>query len=145
MARRGKLSRAWPRFYAPQAPQQFFRLKRRVNFVPLSGFVDRDLMCDYIEEGAEWWIARSELSINQIIRVFDKGDAACCLYERTGAMLPLGHDNRWHLIAIQLVTNGNDWDLDITLEELGVYLEELWDGMEVSIDTYLLHGQSANQ
>ena len=132
MGRRGKLSATWGLYTGSNKPTHLLG-KRRVRYEGVSSFVDHDLMCDYID-GAEWWIARSEKSVNGIIRAFDRGDVGCCLYERTGAIIPLGKRDGKHLIALQLVMTGFDWDIDLCLEEIGVYVDEMWDGEDVDTD-----------
>jgi hypothetical protein len=89
-------------------------------------------MCDYIE-GAEWWIAHSDYSRRQIERSFYQQEVACLLYERTGAILELGRYNQQYVIAIQLVRTGTDWDLDVSLSDAGIYLQEMWEGLSSSL------------
>ncbi len=97
-----------------------------------------DGMADYVE-GAEWWIARSKSSFREIMSMFDRGQVPGCLYERTGALIELGHTGQSYVIAIQLVRTGRDWDLDLTLSEIGVCLEERWDGVsEVTVSNYVV-------
>jgi hypothetical protein len=98
-------------------------------------------MADYIE-GAEWWKARSIRSVRMLMKAFDQQEVACCLYERTGAMVQLGRvpaaqmpadeEGRrkdGYLIAIQVVRTGrDDWDVDLTLSEIGVILDEQCEG-----------------
>ena len=135
MGQKGRTSHKWGR-YDPSQKKHTLK-KRTVSYSgdsPLVGHV-HDGMCDYIE-GVNWWIARSLKSERQILRAFDNGNVACCLYERTGAIIELGHTGQQYLIAIQLIRTRHNWDLDITLSELGVYLEELWDGEDVDVDAY---------
>ena len=103
MARRGRISPKWGHYDS----RSDVHVGRRVSFEDSTDLIERDGMCDYIEE-AEWWIARSEKSVRQIFRAFDRGEAACCLYERTGAIVELGHTGQQYLIAIQLVRTGRD-------------------------------------
>ena len=131
MAQRGKLSDAWGKYVGDVENP---RAGRRVRFRKSDKPVPYDPMCDYIED-AEWWIARSDKSINQIFRAFEQGNMAICLYERTGAIIHLGRRDGQHIIAIQLVLTGKDWDIDICLSEAGIYIDEIWDGQDVEVDT----------
>jgi hypothetical protein len=84
-------------------------------------------MRDFIP-GAEWWLCKSRKSVGGLLRDFSSGNVGCVLYERVGAMLPRGTDGQLFLIAIQLVRLGgeeNDWDLDLCLSEVGVFMEEI--------------------
>lgn len=135
MGKKGKLSSAWP-LYDPNPPVRI--MNPSIRYVRTSNkSTDTDRMCDYIE-GAEWWIARSKRDTPRIFRAFNRGDVACCLYSRTGAIVRLGKliDRRQYLIAIQLVVTGRDWDLDLSLEDAGIYLEQRWDGNEVDASDY---------
>lgn len=84
-------------------------------------------MCDYIE-GAEWWIARSDTSVRALQRAFEDQEVACVLYETVGAMIDMGRarDGK-HLIRIQVMRAG-EWDVDLSLSDAGIYLEEPWKG-----------------
>lgn len=84
-------------------------------------------MADYIE-GATWWIARSRYSALQLARRFENQNVACLLYEQTGAIVELGRTQKGqYLIGIQIVhTSQEDWALDLSLTDAGIYLEEPW-------------------
>lgn len=86
-----------------------------------------DPMRDYIE-GADWWLCRSERSRAMLQKMFDQQEVAICLYERVGAILDLGREASQYLLAVQLVrqTRDDEWMLDISLSDVGVYLEETW-------------------
>jgi len=99
-------------------------------------------MADYID-GAEWWKARSFRSVRLLQKAFDQQEVGICLYERTGAMIELGRvpqssmppredgSNRdGYSIALQLVRLGTnrDWDIDLCLAEIGVFIDEIYKG-----------------
>lgn len=111
--------------YDPHPPA--FRFRRPLKARPSSGGVISDGMVDYIKD-AEWWIARSERNVAAILRMFQRGDVACCLYERCGAMLDLGRTPCQYVIALQLVRIASEeWAIDLCLSEIGIYVEEVWD------------------
>lgn len=131
MGSKGKLTKTWPRGYT--GLNSFgFRLRAKYRMPKLLADEDKD-MCDYVD-GAEWWIARSVKSVRAIQRKFSRGDIAITLIEKTGALLELGHlpNVGQYLIAIQLVRSGQDWDLDLTLDELGIEPVMTWDGDDVT-------------
>lgn len=80
---------------------------------------------DYIPD-AEWWIARSDRSVPQLLKAFRQQEVPCLLYERVGEIVPRGKCGKQHRVGIQLVRTGKDWDLDLCLSDVGVYLEGLW-------------------
>lgn len=87
-------------------------------------------MCDYIE-GGTWWIVRSIRTLRGLQRAFARQDVACCLYERVGPMFEMGTaPDGTTLLVVQLVRFGdpNDWDLDLSLSEAGMYVEEEFSG-----------------
>ena len=82
-----------------------------------------DPMCDYIE-GAVWWLAKSRMSVRAIQRAFEDQEVACVLYETVGAMQELMRlSDGLYLIKIQL-TRAGEWDIDLSLTDAGIYLEE---------------------
>jgi hypothetical protein len=86
-----------------------------------------DPACDYIE-GAEWWEARSTRSTRALQRAFEEQEVACVLYETIGAMLDVGRTpSGQYLIKIQVVRAGQ-WDVDISLTDAGIFLEEPVEG-----------------
>ena len=121
---RGVASILWGK-YDPNPVPSDWRPRNHLRLVHSVPVERPDPMCDYIEE-AEWWVARSDYSIRHIQRAFDNNEIACCLYERVGAMMDLGRYGRQYEIAIQLVTIGDDWDLDCSLSDAGIYLQELY-------------------
>lgn len=89
-----------------------------------------DPMADFIE-GASWWLARSEKGVMRLQLEFRQGDIPGTLYERMGAMKELGRVGPLYLLAVQLVRTGTDfgdWDLDLTLTDAGIYVDEPYDG-----------------
>ena len=81
-----------------------------------------DPACDYIE-GAAWWTAHSDTSVRALQRAFEDQEVAGRLYETIGAMFEAGRHRKKYLIAIQVMHAG-EWDVDISLSDAGVYLEE---------------------
>lgn len=88
-----------------------------------------DPMCDHIE-GAVWWIVRSKRGLRALHAAFARQDVACCLFERVGAIVEYGTDERTgeQLLAMELLFLGGalDWDLDVSLSDAGLYVEEPW-------------------
>jgi hypothetical protein len=122
--RNGFASAAWGR-YDPHPPKGFIP-KVKLRLIHSAPSVP-DPMCDWIEE-AEWWMARSDRSVRQIQNAFERSEMACLLYERVGAMKELGRQGRQYRIAIQLVRIEPSWDLDISLSDSQIYLDELLHG-----------------
>lgn len=123
--RTGEASMSWGR-YDPNPLPRSFRFARPVYVLPSTGRVRRDPLSDFID-GAEWWFARSDRTAKALQRAFDNEEVACCLLERVGAILPMGKDDDGnHVIAIQIARTGKDWDVDLCLSEIGIYLDEIW-------------------
>jgi len=81
-------------------------------------------MCDYIE-GAEWWLARSKTSVRALQRAFDEQEMACVLYETIGAMVDMGRERPGGMFLIKIqVMRAGEWDVDISLSDAGIFLEE---------------------
>lgn len=121
--RKGLASQLWPRYDPHPAPAGFvpkipIRLVTSDEKLPLP-----DPSCDYIE-GAEWWIARSDTSVRTLQRAFEDQEVACLLFETVGAMFEIGRTaSGQYLIAIQVIGAGQ-WDVDLSLSDAGIYLEE---------------------
>lgn len=113
-----------------------------LRYEPTGEITPYDPTADYIADG-EWYAAHSVKSARQIQKAFEQQEVGCCLYERTGSIVQLGRVPRslmpepeegekrdGFLIAIQLRRYGKglDWDLDLCLSELGVYVQELYRG-----------------
>jgi hypothetical protein len=116
-------SPGWPK-YDPHPLPPDWRPKFRIRIVP-SDPEPIDAWADYIENGAEWWLARSERNVPMLLHAFDQGDVACLLYERVGAMIELrGTSEPPFWIALQLVRTRRDWALDVSLSDAGIYVED---------------------
>jgi hypothetical protein len=124
MAKRGKRVEPRTRFFDPRPPLSPPR-KANIRLVEHDGpEIDVDPMVDYIE-GAEWWLARSDNSVSQLRKMFDKQEVAICLYEVVGATLEVTQRDGYYVIQIQVMHNGrDDWMSDVALEEAGIYLDE---------------------
>lgn len=126
MIRNGLASALWGRYTGiPELPN-----KKTTNHLRLvsSPKTRVDPMCDYIE-GAEWWLARSDSSVRMLQKLFEQQEVACLLYEKSGAIVELGRVGAQYKIAIQLVRDKkeiNNWDLDLSLSDSGIYLEEVY-------------------
>ncbi len=92
-----------------------------------------DPMRDYIEgPDVEWWLAHSEHSAASINKQYEKQEVAIVLLERTGAIISRdpptqkGESTKRdvHYLAIQIVRH--DGDIDVSLEDIGVFLDEVW-------------------
>lgn len=139
MARRAKTAIAGGA-YEPNPNTRMVRPKRLKLEKPTKKrrFTQRDGMADYVENG-EWWIARSSSSLRSIQLAFDRGDVGAVLYERTGAIIEIGHSGTHYILGIQLVLSRHNWDLDTCLEEVDIILEEKWDGVsQVDPTQYIL-------
>lgn len=131
MHAKGHASRGWGRYIGDHPVRVSTKTTIRLDPNPAPARkTERDPMADYIE-GADWWLARSEHSVRKLEYLFKQEEVGCCLYERTGAIIDMGQrDGRYYRIAIQLIRLGGvkDFDIDLCLSEIGIIIEEKWDG-----------------
>lgn len=114
--------RKWLRVFRTTAPA--IRLVESSDSEP-----EADPLSDFVF-GAQWWLCRSDKNRKELMKLFDIGEVAGVLYERVGAILELGVVSHQYLMAIQLVRYGSefhDWDLDLCLQETGIYVDELYE------------------
>jgi len=92
------------------------------SFVPSSRRVVPSADVDFIP-GAPWWLALSEHSQAALETLFDNEEVGCCLIERIGAFKETGKEGALYVLNIQV--QDSDWDTDLCLSEIGIYLQEM--------------------